>query len=305
MTATLADQAVRAAGSADRPAPKRRGGRLRRRMSPGRFVVILVCAALAASTIYPFVFMAFTALKTSEDYVGNKLGLPIPPTLDNFVTALSGTLGVSFLNSVLTVGAGTIITVVLGCMAGFGFAFLRFPFRGPLLRLIMIIMVLPVTVLIPPIFKVILDLGLVNTYQGLILLYVGLTIPAGVYMMATFFMAVPRELVESARIDGASTFRIFREIAVPLARPAFITLGTFTFLGLWNELLFALLIMSSPEQRTLPVAIALLRQSVQNPTLVQDAIIAAGLLLSAALPFLLFVLFNRQITQGMVAGALK
>ena len=287
------------------PEPEPVYRRRRKRLSPAKFVVILVCGAIAASTIYPFMFMLFTALKTSDDYVKNKLGLPLPPTLDNFVTALSGTLGISFVNSVITVGLGTLITVALGCMAGFGFAFLRFPFRAALLRLIMIIMVLPVTVLIPPIFKVILDLGLVNTYPGLILLYVGLTIPAGVYMMATFFMAVPRELVESARIDGASTFRVFWEIAVPLARPAFITLGTFTFLGLWNELLFSLLIMSSPEQRTLPVAIALLRQSVQNPTLVQDAIIAAGLLLSAALPFLLFVLFNRQITQGMVAGALK
>lgn len=284
----------------------RRGRRVRRRRwSPARFVVVVVCSAIAVSTIYPFVFMAFTSLKTSQDYTDNKLGLPIPPTLDNFVTALTGDLGVSFVNSVITVGAGTILTVILGCMGGFAFAFLRFPFRAALLRLIMIIMVLPVTVLIPPIFKVILDLGLVNTYPGLILLYVGLSIPAGVYMMATFFMAVPKELVESARIDGASPFRVFRSIAVPLARPAFITLGTFTFLGLWNELLFALLIMSSPEQRTLPVAITLLRQSVQNPTLVQDAIISAGLLMSAALPFLLFVLFNRQITQGMVAGALK
>lgn len=279
--------------------------RRRKRISPTRFLVVVICAAIAASTIYPFVFMTFTALKTSEDYVANKLGLPIPPTLDNFFTALSGSLGVSFINSVITVGLGTILTVILGCMAGFAFAFLRFPFRAALLRFIMVIMVLPVTVLIPPIFKVVLDLGLVNTYPGLILLYVGLSIPAGVYMMATFFMAVPRELVESARIDGASPFRVFFEVAVPLARPAFITLGTFTFLGLWNELLFALLIMSSPEQRTLPVAIVLLRQSVQNPTLVQDAIIAAGLLLSAALPFLLFVMFNRQITQGMVAGALK
>lgn len=289
----------------EEPIEPHRRGRRRRPWSPTRWVVVAVCTAIAASTIYPFVFMAFTSLKTSRDYVDNKLGLPIPPTFENFVTALTGDLGTAFVNSVITVGAGTILTVILGCMGGFAFAFLRFPFRGGLLRLIMIIMVLPVTVLIPPIFKVILDLGLVNTYPGLILLYVGLSIPAGVYMMATFFMAVPKELVESARIDGASPFRVFFNIAVPLARPAFITLGTFTFLGLWNELLFALLIMSSPEQRTLPVAITLLRQSVQNPTLVQDAIISAGLLMSAALPFLLFILFNRQITQGMVAGALK
>lgn len=279
--------------------------RRRRRLSPARFAVAIICGAIAVSTVYPFVFMTFTSLKTADDYVANKLGLPIPPTLENFATALSGILGVSFVNSVVVVGAGTIVTVILGCMAGFGFAFLSFPFKTALLRLTMVIMVLPVTVLIPPIFKVILDLGLVNTYPGLILLYVGLSIPGGVYMMSTFFMAVPRELVESARIDGASASRVFFNIALPLARPAFTTLGTFTFLGLWNELLFSLLIMSSPNQRTLPVAIALLRQSVQNPTLVQDAIIAAGLVISAALPFLLFVLFNRQITQGMVAGALK
>lgn len=249
--------------------------------------------------------MTQTAFESAKQYVENKLAIPIPPTLDNFRTVLQSTLGVSILNSVVVVVSATALVVFIGCMAGFGFAFLSFPFRLVILRVIMIVMILPITVLIPPIFKVILDLGLIDTYQGLILLYTGIGLPSGIYMMASFFQAIPRELVDSARVDGASAFRIFRSVALPLARPAFLTLGTFTFLGLWNDLLFALLVMQTPSQRTLPVAITLLRASVTSPNLIQDTVVAAGLFISTLVPLLLFVVFNRQVTQGMVAGALK
>lgn len=276
-----------------------------RRFSTGKLIAVVVCTIVAISTIYPFLFMTQTAFESAQQYVANKLAIPIPPTLDNFQAALQSTLGISILNSVVVVVSSTALVVFVGCMAGFGFAFLSFPFRLVVLRVIMIVMVLPITVLIPPIFKVILDLGLIDTYQGLILLYTGIGLPSGIYMMASFFQAVPRELVDSARVDGASAFRIFRSVALPLAKPAFLTLGTFTFLALWNDLLFALLVMQTPSQRTLPVAITLLRASVTSPNLIQDTVVAAGLFISTLVPLLLFVVFNRQVTQGMVAGALK
>jgi len=280
-------------------------GKRRRRLTIGKIIAIIACSLVALTTLYPFLFMTQTAFETAKDYVNNKLAIPIPPTLQNFEAVLQSTLAVSILNSIIVVVTATILVVFLGCMAGFGFVFLSFPFQRTILRVIMVVMILPITVLIPPIFKVVLDLGLIDTYQGLILLYTGIGLPSGIYMMASFFEAVPRELVDSARVDGAGPFRVFRSVALPLARPAFLTLGTFTFLGLWNDLLFALLVMQTPSQRTLPVAITLLRASVTTPNLVQDTVVGAGLFISALVPLLLFIIFNRQVTQGMVAGALK
>lgn len=287
------------------PAPRRRRRTGKPRLTAGKIVAIVICSLVALTTVYPFFFMTQTAFETANDYINNKLALPIPPTLANFVAVLQSTLAQSILNSIIVVVSATVLVVFIGCMAGFGFVFLSFPGQRVILRIIMIVMILPITVLIPPIFKVVLDLGLIDTYQGLILLYTAIGLPSGIYMMASFFEAVPRELVDSARVDGAGAFRIFLSMALPLARPAFLTLGTFTFLGLWNDLLFALLVMQTPSQRTLPVAITLLRASVTTPNLVQDTVVGAGLFISALVPLLLFIVFNRQVTQGMVAGALK
>ncbi|MCI0157764.1 carbohydrate ABC transporter permease [Leifsonia shinshuensis] len=282
--------------------------RKRRRRPPriGRVFAFLGLLVLGVSTIYPFVFLIETAFKTRGAYLADRLSFPIPPTLDNFQAVFtSGNIGLYVLNSVIVVVLGTAITVVLGSMAGFAFSLIPFPFSQTLLRVVMAIMILPVTVLIIPIFKVVLDIGLIDTHAGLVLVYVGLSLPFATFMMSSYFTALPSEIIDAARIDGCNTWRLFWSIAIPVAKPAFLTLSSFTFLNLWNDLLFALLILQSPDKRTLPVAISLLRGSVERPDLIQDTVVAAGVLVSAVVPFVLFVLFNRSITSGLTAGALK
>lgn len=298
---TADDRSDRGEGSGGPPAAR---GRPRRRT--WRWLAFLVMLALAFTTLYPFEFLISSAFKTGPGYGANKVSPPVPPTLDNFRAVLHlGGIMRYVKNSIIVTGGGTALVVLFGCMAGFGFAFLSFPLRRALLQLILVIMVLPANILIIPIFKVVLDLGLIDSYRGLILLYLGLQLPFATYMMASFYRAVPTELIDAARMDGANSVQIFFRIGIPLARPAFVTLSTFTFLGLWNDLLFSLLILQSPDNRTLPVAVTLLHSSVQTPNLYQDTIVAAGLVVSIIVPFALFVAFNRQVTRGLTAGALK
>ncbi|MDP3208053.1 MAG: carbohydrate ABC transporter permease, partial [Rhodoglobus sp.] len=141
-----------------------------------------------------------------------------------------------------------------------------------------------------------------NSYLGLILVYASLQLPFGIFMMWTFFQAVPQELIDAAQLDGASLFRTFRSVVLPLAGPAVLTLTTLTFLTLWNELLFSLIILQDAEKRTIIVGLSLLKATmgVQSTT-----VLAAGMLVSVIPPLLLFVLFNRHITAGLTVGAVK
>lgn len=278
-----------------------------RRKKPSRVLAIsLISIALtlvALSTLYPIVFIGLVAFMQPGDYRENPLGLPTHPTFDSIVKVWGdGDFAGYMLNSLLVVGASVVLIVVLGSLAGFAFAHLRFPGLGPTFLIALALMVLPASLFMVPTFKVVLDLHLFNNYAGLILVYASLQVPFGIFMMWTYFQAVPRELFEAAHLDGASVFRTFRSVALPLAGPAVLTLTTLTFLTLWNELLFSLIILQDSDKRTIIVGLSLLKATmgVQNTT-----VLAAGMLVSAIPPLLLFVLFNRQITTGLVAGAVK
>lgn len=278
-----------------------------RRGRPSRTIgmsfVSIALTLVAFSTIYPLLFIGFVAFMRPVDYRQNPLGVPTAPSLGSIMKVWGdGDFGRYLLNSVVIVGASVILIVILGSLAGFAFAHLKFPGLRQTFLIALALMVLPASLFMVPTFKVVLDLGLFNNQLGLILVYASLQVPFGIFMMWTYFQAVPRELFEAANLDGASVFRTFRSVALPLTGPAVLTLTTLTFLTLWNELLFSLIILQDAEQRTIIVGLSLLKGSmgVENTT-----VLAAGMLVSALPPLLLFVLFNRHITTGLVAGAVK
>ncbi|CAN5566877.1 carbohydrate ABC transporter permease [soil metagenome] len=278
-----------------------------RRRKPSRVIglslISIVLTLIAFSTLYPLLFIGFVAFMQPQEYRENRLGIPTNPTFDSIMKVWGdGDFGRYMLNSLLVVGCSVILIVVLGSLAGFAFAHLKYPGLGVSFGIALALMVLPASLFMVPTFKVVLDLHLFNNYLGLILVYASLQVPFGIFMMWTYFQAVPKELFEAARMDGASVFRTFRSVALPLAGPALLTLTTLTFLTLWNELLFSLIILQSADQRTIIVGLSLLKGSmgVENTT-----VLAAGMLVSALPPLLLFVIFNRQVTSGLVAGAVK
>jgi multiple sugar transport system permease protein len=263
-------------------------------------IVVLGCLALSA--VYPLVFVALTAFKTEAEYATDPLGPPDPPTTAFLERAIeAGNLGQYTLNSLLVVGSAVVIIAVVASLAGFALAHLRFPGRGILLIGIVGLMTVPAAVLMIPLYRTVGQLGLINTYPGLILTYAALYLPFSIYLVAAYGSGLPREILEAARVDGAGLWATFRGIALPLSRPALATLVTLNFLWLWNELLFGLLILQDPAKRTLQVGLATLQGQHTTPI----PLLAAGLLVSLAPVLVVFLLSQRTLARGLTAGAVK
>lgn len=277
---------------------RRRAGRASRLIALGATLSLV-----GMSTLYPLLFLASVALKSPQNFRLDPFGVPVPPTLDSIIDVFTRPEFVSgMVNSILICAASTLLSALVGSMAGWSLARLRLPGRNLVRGSVITLMIVPATVLIVPVFTVVRFFLLQNNPVGLVLVYAGLMLPFAIFMMTSFFQAVPTELIQAASIDGAGVVRTFVSIALPLARPALAALATLTFLNCWNDLLFSLVILQQPGQRTLQVVLT----TLTNPVLATpEPTVMSGLLLSAVPNILLFALFNRQLTRGITAGAVK
>jgi ABC-type glycerol-3-phosphate transport system permease component len=247
-----------------------------------------VAAVLA---LYPLFFMVTTALKGREQYLDDKLGLPWPLAWGNFDEALrGGEFFRWFANSAIFTLSSVVLSTIIAALAAFAIARMRFA------RL-----VVPPVVMLIPLFVLFTQLELVSTYRGVILIYAGLITPFSVYLLTSFFRAIPRELFESAVIDGASHLRILWKIIVPLSVPALITLVLVNSLFVWNELLIALVFLPSDELKTLMVGLTVFRSRFN----LDVPVTMAGMLLSSLLMVLLYLFGQRFFIRGLTAGAVK
>ena len=274
--------------------------RLRRWTGGGVRQLMVIFATLLS--LFPVYFMAVSAFKTKGDYLDNKWSLPASPILSNFATAFAGEkFFIRFVNSTtLTVGAVG-VSLIIACLAAYAFARMDFPGKRTLFNLILSLMVIPPVVMVVPLFVSMVRWKLVNTYQGVILIYVGLLLPFSIYLMTNFFLTVPKEIVEAARIDGCSNWGVFWQIMLPLSAPAIITLVVVNALWVWNELLIALVFLQKDELKTLMVGIAALR----SRNYVDIPATMAGLLI-ATIPIVVLYLFGQKyFIRGLVSGAVK
>jgi multiple sugar transport system permease protein len=255
---------------------------------------------LAISCLYPIFFAVNNSLKTRHDYLQDRFGLALNPTLDNFAQAWSRShLDHYFLNSVIaTVGAVILLTVV-SSLAGFALAALRFPYRRFLFVVILSSLMIPVQVVLVPYMRTMLALNLINTHAGLILSYTAFFLPFSVYMMTAFYSGLPRELIEAAKIDGAKLLQVWWHVMVPMGMPALVTLGIINTLNCWNDVLIALLTMQ--KNRTLMVGISALKGEFSD----QIPLFTAGIVIAAAPIVVLYVIFQRRIVSGIAVGAVK
>jgi ABC-type glycerol-3-phosphate transport system permease component len=257
-------------------------------------------AVLAAACVYPVFFALNNALKTDKGYILDRFGLSLEPTLDNFANAWTRShLGDYVLNSlIVTVGAvGALL--VTSSLAGFALASLRFPFRRLVFGVILASLMIPVQVVLVPFYQTIIALGLLNTHAGLILAYTAFFLPFSVYLMTAFYAGLPRELVEAARMDGASLLQVWWHVMLPLGKPALITLAILNTLYCWNDVLISLLVLQ--QDRTLMVGIAALRGEYTTNV----PLLTAGIVIAAAPIVLLYVVFQRRIVTGIAVGAVK
>lgn len=284
------------------PVESRRRSLIRRLISPGALFKQALMLSMAIAAIYPVYYMVTTSLKTRSGWTKDQFGLPVSPTLENYLAVIGeGRVPAWFVNSLLVTFASVAVATVVSTLAAYAIARLRFHGRTPMLRLMIALMVIPPAVIILPLFLAMQPVGLVNTYQGVILIYAGLMVPISVYMLASFFRTLPNELFEAAKMDGASTWRILISIVVPLSGPGFVTLIVVNALWAWNELLIALVFLQDDKMRTLMAGLTLFKGHYS----VNEPLVMAGTFLSVLPMLLLFLFGQRYFVRGLVAGAVK
>ena len=261
-------------------------------------VLLIVLAALM---VLPFAWEALTALKSVTE------ATRVPPTIlpgewrwSNFVTVFRELpLGEMFTNSVLLTLGRTAGQVLFCSAAAYAFARLEFPGRGLIFAVVLAMLMIPSQLFIIPQYQIIQSLGWLNTVQALFV--PGMFSAFGTFLLRQFFLSLPREIEEAARLDGANPLQIFWKIALPLARPGLIALAVLTALWSWNDLLWPLIVNTSPEQQPLSAGLALLagREQTGLPVLMAGALLAS-------LPMIaLFVLMQKQFIEGIAVGGSK
>lgn len=268
-----------------------------------RALIWVGVAAIVVFCLFPFYWLINTSLKTGADLSGANL-LPPDPTLDNYTSIFEDSaFTMALRNSAIVAGSVTVISLVIGSFAGYALARLRLPLKFLILALLLSISTFPPIAIAAPVFEIWTDIGLYNTYLGLILPSLAFGLPLTVYILASFFREIPRELEEAALIDGATRFQAFRKIVVPLSAPGVVTAGLLVFIFAWNEFLFAITLTSTPERRPVPAAIAFFTGSQQFEVPL-GTISAASVIVTVPL-IALVLIFQRRIVAGLTAGAVK
>ena len=195
--------------------------------------------------------------------------------------------------------ANTVILILVAAMAGYAFAWLEFPGRDGLFVVVIGLLVVPLQVALIPIFSLYNDTGLFDTVIGLVLFHVAFGLPFGIFLLRNFFIGLPKDILESARIDGASELTIFFRLILPLGLPAIASLAIFQFLWTWNDLLVALTF----GRDTQPITVAIFSQLRQFGSNIE--LIAPAAFLSLAIPLAVFLMFQRYFAEGLLAGSVK
>jgi ABC-type glycerol-3-phosphate transport system permease component len=261
-------------------------------------------AAIGLVWLLPLITALLTAIKpTAEIYSDTFSWITTHPTLVHFAEAWKqAPFGRYYVNSLIVATAATALTLLIGSMAAYALSRLEFPGRRVLFGGILATTMVPFQVLLIPFFILLTALHLVNSLGGLIVAYVAILLPFSIFMLAGFMKNLPREIEESARVDGCSWFGIWWRIALPMSRPALAAVGIYAFIESWREFFVALVMTNSQEMRTVPVGLALFRADV--PGITWGEIMASAL--TAGVPALaVFLLLQRQFISGLTEGAVK
>jgi raffinose/stachyose/melibiose transport system permease protein len=294
MTATVAMSSVR-------PAPRRRSpvGKAVRRIPS-----LLVIAALVVVMGYPLLWMFFNSLKTNRDFLNNpSYTLPEVWAWENYAKAWeTGNLAVTISNSLLAVVPSVIIIALLGTAAGFALEVMVWKGRNTVLLTFLAGIMIPGQMILLPLFTAFFNLRISGSLLPLIIIYVALGMPLTVFMMATYFRAIPREVFEASTIDGASMLRSFFSIGLPMVRNAIFTVAIVQFFLLWNDLLFALVFAGQRKLNT--IQIGLLNFSGEYGAIDYGPLFAAICITTGGI-LVLYLFLNQRIMSGLAAGAVK
>ncbi len=255
----------------------------------------------AVLVLVPFLWALVASTKNSREIFGSPWSLPATPRWENFSSAWDKGVGDYLVNSIIVVTGGVVLTMLLGSMAAYVLA--RYEFRGNrfVYYLFAAGMMFPVFLAIVPLFFVVQNLGMLSTYQGLILVYVAYSLPFTVFFMHSFFRTLPTEIAEAAVMDGASHGAVFFRVMLPMAKPGLLSIGIFNVLGQWNQ--FVLPSFLSPEKPVLAQGIATLLASQRYEG--DWGALFAALTVAMVPVVVVYLVFYRQVQAGLTGGTLK
>ena len=285
--------------------PARRSERMTstRRIGSSLYLVAIYGVLIVASiiAIVPLLYVVSTSFKdTVALFSYPPEWIPSEPTLTNFQTLLDEHPFFRWtLNSLIVASGVTVIKVIIDSMAGYAFAKMSFPGRDALFLVVLTTLMVPFAATLIPLFIIVRNLNLTNTYLGLML--PALASPIGIFMMRQFIESLPGDLENAARLDGCSEFQIFRRVILPLMKPGLVVLGVFTFMTQWTSYLWPLVISTREDMLTLTVGV----QSLRSLFTVNWGVLSAGAVLALLPLILVFVFLQRYFIAGSIAGALK
>jgi alpha-glucoside transport system permease protein len=270
----------------------------------GKAPVHLILVFVGILWLVPTFGLFLTSLFTPTDI--NQLGWwkiftePSLATFENYQSIYDNeSIRDALLATIWISVGGTILPIIVAALAGYAFAWLDFPGRDWLFVLVIALLVVPLQMALIPMFSLYSDLGIFDTVLSLILFHTAFGLPFAIFLLRNFFIGIPKELLEAARIDGASEIRIFLRLILPLGLPAIASLAIFQFLWTWNDLLVAL----SLARDTQPITVAIFSQLRQFGSNLE--LIAPASFVSLAIPLVVFFAFQRYFVQGLLAGSVK
>lgn len=265
-----------------------------------RHAVSALLVAGAVAMVFPFIWSVITSLSSGVGLTSSPSLIPENPSLDAYRTLFESTdFARVVMNSVLIATVVTAAQVTTSALAAYAFSRLRFPGKPLIFAVYLATMMIPMQVLLVPLFVEMRTLGLVDSYAGVIV--PSLASAFGVFLIRQSMSVVPRDFDEAATLDGASHFRIFRSVVLPLVKPALATFAVFSFMSSWNSFLWPLIILRSDELKTLPVALA----QLQGQFTTQWDVMMAGSVISILPMLLIYIVAQKQVVQGVAGSGLK
>ncbi|MBU5671821.1 carbohydrate ABC transporter permease [Paenibacillus brevis] len=266
-------------------------------------VVYLLFAIPVVTQLYPLLWLLLYSLKTNEEILsGSFFSLPKSPMWQNYQQAYQlGSYPKYLANSVLVTGATMICVILLSSMVAYAISRFRWKYGGLVMTVFLMGMMIPMQATLLPLMVIFKNMGILNTHLSLILPYIAFSTPISVFILSGFMKSIPHEIEESAYIDGASIYRIFRSVILPVSVPPMMTVCILTFITIWNEYILAATFISSERLKTLPFGV----YTFVSQYSVNYGNIGAFLVMGALPVILIYFFLSGQITKGMVAGAVK
>jgi alpha-glucoside transport system permease protein len=260
---------------------------------------------IAVIWLVPTIGLAVTSFRPRSDIQASSWWSSLTEwsfTLHNYDEVLSGAkMDSAFVNSILITVPSTLLPLAIGAAAAYAFSWIAFPFRDTIFLLIVALMVVPVQMALVPLLIIFRDLGIANSFGGIWLAHTAFGLPLGIFLLRNFFITLPRDLIEAARVDGASNLRIFLKVVLPLSVPALASFGIFQFLWVWNDLLMAFIFIQNSD--LLPMTVRI--NQMQTTYGVEWHLLSAGSFLLMIVPLAVFFALQRYFVQGLLAGSVK